>query len=133
MVQMLNKRCVHAVHPLRHKGKSARSGHATLERARGRTDVSLDVAVVVGRCVWTGYRRMGRGMYLLAFIFDGGELRDEQIAGLKLHDEELNAFEFRTPKRLRSYVWRRVAVTLEALNGGQVPYLQDGTSSVPSG
>jgi 8-oxo-dGTP diphosphatase len=35
---------------------------------------------------------------LLAFIFDGGELGDEQIAELRLMDDELAAFEFCTPE-----------------------------------
>lgn len=67
---------------------------------------------------------------LLAFIFDGGELTNEQIAGLKLRDDELRAFEFCTPEqareRLRPYVWRRVAMALEALESGRMQYLQDG-------
>lgn len=67
---------------------------------------------------------------LLAFIFDGGELTNEQIAGLKLRDDELRAFEFCAPEqareRLRPYVWRRVAVALEALESGRMQYLQDG-------
>jgi len=67
---------------------------------------------------------------LLAFVFDGGELTTEQIAGLKLMDGELAAFEFCTEEqvqqRLRPYVWRRVAFALDALKTGQVRYLQDG-------
>lgn len=91
----------------------------------------LDLDIQVGRllCVdWVSPH--GPWDDLLVFIFDGGELSDEQIAGLKLHDEELNAFEFcsseQAAKRLRPYVWRRVAVALEALNGGKMRYLQDG-------
>lgn len=67
---------------------------------------------------------------LLAFVFDGGQLSDEQIAGLKPRDAELERFEFCTPEqaqqRLRPYVWRRVTVALEALVTGHVRYLQDG-------
>ncbi|MGH3934240.1 MAG: hypothetical protein ACRDS1_04565 [Pseudonocardiaceae bacterium] len=67
---------------------------------------------------------------LLAFIFDGGELVDEQIAGLTLLDGELAAFEFCTEEqaqqRLRPYIWRHVAIALEALKIGHVHYLQDG-------
>jgi 8-oxo-dGTP diphosphatase len=67
---------------------------------------------------------------LLAFIFDGGELRDEQIAEIKLADHELAAFEFCTEEqardRLRPYVWRRIAVATKALYEGRVQYLQDG-------
>jgi 8-oxo-dGTP diphosphatase len=69
---------------------------------------------------------------LLAFIFDGGELSDEQIAGLRLRDDELAAFELCTQEqaqqRLRPYVWRRVVVALEVLKTGRVQYLQDGYS-----
>lgn len=69
---------------------------------------------------------------LLSFVFDGGELNDEQITGLRLRDEELSAFEFCTPEqaqqRLRPYVWRRVAVALDALKTERVRYLQDGYS-----
>jgi 8-oxo-dGTP diphosphatase len=69
---------------------------------------------------------------LLAFIFDGGELREEQISGLKLVDDELAAFEFcaeeQARERLRPYVWRRVSVALDGLKTGRVQYLQDGYS-----
>jgi len=67
---------------------------------------------------------------LLAFIFDGGELSDVHVAGLKLRDNELAALEFCTAdqaqQRLRPYVWRRVAAALESLKTGCVQYLQDG-------
>ncbi|MGH3794592.1 MAG: NUDIX domain-containing protein [Pseudonocardiaceae bacterium] len=67
---------------------------------------------------------------LLAFIFDGGELSDEQIADLTLVDGELAAFEFCTEQlaqqRLRPHVWRRAAIALEARKTGRVQYLQDG-------
>lgn len=91
----------------------------------------LDLDIKVGRllCVdWVSPH--GPWDDLLSFIFDGGELNEEQVAALKLHDDELNAFEFCTEEqaaeRLRPYVWRRVAVALKALNGGQVQYLRDG-------
>jgi 8-oxo-dGTP diphosphatase len=66
----------------------------------------------------------------LMFIFDGGVLNAEQIAGLQLIDGELAAFEFcsqeETAERLRPYVWRRVRTALETLRTGRVAYLQDG-------
>lgn len=92
-------------------------------------ELNLDIQVGRLLCVdWVSPH--GPWDDLLAFIFDGGQVSDEQIAGLELHDEELNAFEFcsyeQAAKRLRPYVWRRVAVALEALNGGEAQYLQDG-------
>jgi 8-oxo-dGTP diphosphatase len=63
-------------------------------------------------------------------FFDGGELTDEQTAGLKISDDELSSYEFCTPEqaqqRLRPYVWRRVAGALDALKTGHVQYLHDG-------
>lgn len=66
----------------------------------------------------------------LAFIFDAGTLTAEQIAGLRLADSELAAYEFCTPEqaqqRLRPYVWLRVSAALDAVNGHHVAYLHDG-------
>ena len=63
----------------------------------------------------------------LMFIFDGGELSQEQIAGLKIVDRELDDFRFCTKaeaaQMLRPYVWRRVKASLEGLNEGRVRYL----------
>jgi hypothetical protein len=57
-------------------------------------------------------------------------LSDEQIANLSLHDSELAAYEFcdegQAKERLRPYVWRRLAMALEALETGRARYLQDG-------
>jgi ADP-ribose pyrophosphatase YjhB (NUDIX family) len=67
---------------------------------------------------------------LVSFIFDGGVLDEDAIAGLRLVDDELGAFEFcdegQVKERLRPYVWRRVSVALEALTTGRARYLQDG-------
>jgi ADP-ribose pyrophosphatase YjhB (NUDIX family) len=67
---------------------------------------------------------------LVSFIFDGAVLDEDAIAGLRLTDNELGAFEFcdegQVKERLRPYVWRRVSVALEALTTGRARYLQDG-------
>jgi 8-oxo-dGTP diphosphatase len=67
---------------------------------------------------------------LVSFIFDGGGLDEDAIAGLRLTDDELGAFEFcdegQVKERLRPYVWRRVSIALEALTTGRTRYLQDG-------
>lgn len=96
-----------------------------------REELGFDVHVGALLCVdWVSPH--GPWDDLLAFMFDGGELSDEQVAGLKLRDDELAAFEFCTPEqaqqRLRPYVWRRVVFALDALKTGHVQYLQDGYS-----
>lgn len=69
---------------------------------------------------------------LISFIFDGGELSEGRIAAARLLDGELRAFELcnrhQAQKRLRPYIWRRVAAALEALKTGHMQYLQDGDS-----
>jgi ADP-ribose pyrophosphatase YjhB (NUDIX family) len=69
---------------------------------------------------------------LLAFIFDGGELTEDQIAHLQVTDEELRAFEFCTEdqaaERLRPYVWQRLTHALEALRTGRPWYGETGGS-----
>lgn len=69
---------------------------------------------------------------LVAFVFDGGELTDEQVANLKLPDGELAAFEFCTlvqvQERLRPYVRRRIVRALDSLSASTACYLQDGRS-----
>jgi len=66
----------------------------------------------------------------LMFVFNGGELTDEQIASLKIVDGELAEFRFCAPTQaahmLRPYVWRRVQAALDGLNKGRVQYL-DGS------
>jgi 8-oxo-dGTP diphosphatase len=94
-----------------------------------REELGLDLRVGGLLCVdWVSPH--GPWDDLLAFVFDGGELHDEQIAGLKFRDDELAAFEFCTSEqaqqRLRPYVWRRVAAALDSLKTGHVRYLQDG-------
>ena len=105
--------------------------HAAVQREL-KEELGLDIAVGTLLCVdWVSPH--GPWDDLLAFIFDGGQLSDEQIASLKLRDGELAAFEFcvqsQAHERLRPYVWRRVAVALDALATGHVRYLQDGCPS----
>lgn len=66
----------------------------------------------------------------LMFIFDSGTLTAEQIASIRLTDDELAAYEFcaleQVQQRLRPYVWQRVHAALQALNTRRVAYLHDG-------
>jgi 8-oxo-dGTP diphosphatase len=67
---------------------------------------------------------------LITFVFEGGELSDEEAATLAISDNELATFEFCTTElaqqRLRPYVWRRLARALEAADTRQTLYLHDG-------
>jgi 8-oxo-dGTP diphosphatase len=67
---------------------------------------------------------------LLAFIFDGGQINDDEISALRPVDEELASLDFVTPdeaaQRLRPYVWRRASAALAALAAGNAVYLRDG-------
>jgi 8-oxo-dGTP diphosphatase len=66
----------------------------------------------------------------LMFLFDGGTLTAAESASVRLLDKELVAFEFCTEEQaarlLRPHVWRRAQAALQALQTGQVCYLQDG-------
>lgn len=94
-----------------------------------REELGLDVHVVALLVIdWVSPH--GPWDDLLSFIFDGGELTDEQNAALKISDNELSGYEFCTPEqaqqRLRPYMWRRFAAALDALKTGHMQYLQDG-------
>lgn len=68
---------------------------------------------------------------LLAFMFDGGVLDEDQVAGLRLVDGELAGFEFCTSaqaeERLSPRTGRRLTAALDALDSGQTRYLVDGS------
>lgn len=94
-----------------------------------REELGLDIPVGPLLCVdWVSPH--GPWDDSLMFIFDGGILIGEQIASIKLLDGELAAFEFcaegEAARRLRGYVFTRLAAALSALGSGQVMYLHDG-------
>ncbi|MBF6141218.1 MULTISPECIES: NUDIX domain-containing protein [Nocardia] len=66
----------------------------------------------------------------LKFIFGGLRLTDSQIAGLRIEDEELTAFEFcsesQARQRLGTALWTRVEAALDADRTGKAVYLRDG-------
>ncbi|MFG1956615.1 NUDIX domain-containing protein [Nonomuraea sp. NPDC049028] len=67
---------------------------------------------------------------LLTFIFDAGTLTSDEITTLRITDAELAAFDFCTSdqaqKRLRPYVWARLAAAITAADTGTVAYLHNG-------
>src|SRR4051794_24627852 len=66
----------------------------------------------------------------LAFIFDGGIMREPDRARIQLLDGELNGYRFVPPDQLgqllRPYVEARVREALTAANDGAVRYLHNG-------
>lgn len=66
----------------------------------------------------------------LMFLFDGGVLGAEQIAGIRLRPEELDRFEFVAPDALDTILVprlaRRVAESVRAREEGGSVYLEDG-------
>jgi 8-oxo-dGTP pyrophosphatase MutT (NUDIX family) len=73
--------------------------HLTVQREL-KEELGLDIAAGVLLVVdWVSPH--GPWDDLLALIFDGGELSDEQIARIKLRDDELERFEFCTPEHAR--------------------------------
>ena len=70
----------------------------------------------------------------LMFLFDGGTLTAEQIAGIRLRPEELDRYDFVALDALDEVVVprlaRRVAACLRARKGGGGVYLEDGAASL---
>jgi ADP-ribose pyrophosphatase YjhB (NUDIX family) len=112
-------------------GGMAEANEPPAEAARRelREELGLELRIGILLCVdWVSPH--GPWDDLVSFVFDGGVLAAPAIAGLRLADGELRAFEFcdegQAKERLRPYVWRRVSVALEALATGHAQYLQDG-------
>lgn len=112
-------------------GGMAEANEPPRETARRelKEELGLDIQVGGMLCVdWVSPH--GPWDDLLAFVFDGGQLTDEQIASLTTADDELTGLgwcdEDTARQRLRPYVWRRVSAALEALRTGTPRYLQDG-------
>ncbi|WP_433294419.1 NUDIX domain-containing protein [Actinoplanes sp. CA-030573] len=66
----------------------------------------------------------------LMFVFDGGVLTAEQIAAIRLREEELDRLEFVAPDRLGEVLVgrlaKRVAASVLAAEKGTATYLEDG-------
>ena len=68
----------------------------------------------------------------LVFVFDGGTLSANQVAALRITDDELSGFRFCTrdeaAQLLRPYVWQRAANALDALPSGRAQYFHRATA-----
>jgi 8-oxo-dGTP pyrophosphatase MutT (NUDIX family) len=120
-----------AMNAFRAADRQVGGGHlyGTVARREVREELGLDLAVGRLLCVdWVSPH--GPWDDTLMFLFDGGTLTAAESASVRLLDKELVAFQFCTEDQaarlLRRYVWRRVRAALQALQTGQVRYLQDG-------
>ncbi|MBQ1101212.1 NUDIX hydrolase [Streptomyces sp. b94] len=64
------------------------------------------------------------------YLFDGGRLDREQLAGIELQDDELKSFEFLTPEQITEHtiprLARRILAATEARNEAALVYLEHG-------
>lgn len=103
--------------------------HETVRREL-REELGLDIHPGALLCVdWVAPH--GPWDDLLAFVFDGGVLTEDQKAAIRLRDDELASFAFCTEqeaqRRLRPYVWRRTTAALAASRSGIAEYLREGS------
>jgi ADP-ribose pyrophosphatase YjhB (NUDIX family) len=113
-------------------GGMAEANEAPLEAARREVREELGLEIVGGELLIVDWASPhGPWDDTLVFIFNGGMLGDERATRLEPMDAELAAVGFFTEPeaaaRLRPYVWRRVEYALDALAGGRVRYLHDGS------
>lgn len=69
---------------------------------------------------------------VMLFVFDGGEMSAEEIAGITVPPEELHGWRFCTPaeaaRLLKPAQSRRVTVSLDARAANRVVYLENASS-----
>jgi 8-oxo-dGTP diphosphatase len=96
-----------------------------------REELSLDVQP--SRLLVVDYREPepGRRGDALRFVFDGGVLTAEQIASIRLAEQELSEFAFVPPDGLASYVIPALARRLHAcLDDSGATYLEEGVPAL---
>lgn len=72
----------------------------------------------------------------VVFVFDGGELTDEQLDKIELNPDEISAWAFLPPEELfvmtEPRVNRRVTAALDAKASGTTVYLEHGVPAGPA-
>ncbi|MFI5897704.1 NUDIX domain-containing protein [Actinoplanes sp. NPDC051513] len=104
---------------------------APIEAARREIVEELGIVPVVGRLLvvdWVAPHQPWDD--LLAFVFDGGVLGEEQLASIRLQQGELRAYRMvaqaEAPGLLRDYVARRLVRAMASRDEGGTAYLHDG-------
>jgi 8-oxo-dGTP pyrophosphatase MutT (NUDIX family) len=108
-------------------GGAAEEGESPMAACRREVAEELGLDLPPGRLLVVDYREPepGRRGDALRFVFDGGVLRPEQVAAIRLPPDELSAFRFVDPADLDEYVIPVLARRLRACqNGGG--YLEEG-------
>jgi ADP-ribose pyrophosphatase YjhB (NUDIX family) len=107
------------------------SGESPREGARRETVEEIGLDVAPGRLLAVDWVRGPGRPPLVAYLYDGGVLTPEQLAGIRLQEEELLSWRLVTPDEVPAHLsataGRRVLAALEALETGEGPVeLEDG-------
>ena len=115
-------------------GGMAEANESPVDAARREVAEELGIAPVIGRLLVVDWvPPHGPWDDLLAFVFDGGVLGDEELAAIRLQEGELRAYAMTAQAdaagRLRDYVVRRVERAIACRDGGEVAYSHDGRAA----
>lgn len=107
------------------------SGETPREGARRESVEEIGLDVAPGRLLAVDWVRGPGRPPLVAYLYDGGVLSPEQLAAIRLQEEELLSWRLVTPEEVPDHLsataTRRVLAALEALEtGGGTLELEDG-------